>query len=73
MRTHIELDDAALDQVLRLGRFPSKKAAVNAALTEYAKLLKRRQLAQLRGQVQWDADLDQLRAMRSSADAVSGD
>ena len=64
MRTHIELDDAMLDQVLNLGRFASKKAAVNAALTEYAKMLKRKQLLQLRGQVHWEGDLDELRATR---------
>ena len=72
MRTHIELDDTALNQVLSLGRFPSKKAAVNAALTEYAKLLKRRQLLKLRGQVRWDADLEQLRATRPDTGAGSG-
>jgi Arc/MetJ family transcription regulator len=64
MRTHIELDDATLDQVLNLGRFASKKAAVNAALTEYAKMLKRKQLLQLRGQIRWEGDLDKLRATR---------
>lgn len=69
MRTHIELDDRALDQVVRLGGFPSKKAAVNAALSEYAKMLKRKQLAGLRGQVPWEGDLEQLRAPRTEAGA----
>lgn len=64
MRTHIELDDGTLEQVLRLGGFPSKKAAVNKALAEYAKMLKRKQLAELRGQVPWEGDLEQLRAVR---------
>jgi len=67
MRTHIELDDDTLDQVLRLGGFPSKKAAVNTALVEYAKMLKRKQLVALRGQVRWQGDLDQLRATRSQS------
>ena len=65
MRTHIDLDDHTLDQVVRLGGFPSKKAAVNTALAEYAKMLKRKQLAELRGQVPWEGGLDQLRAARS--------
>jgi len=64
MRTHIELDDNTLKQVMSLGRFPSKKAAVNAALSEYVNMLKRKQLLQLRGQVHWNADLDELRATR---------
>lgn len=65
MRTNIELDDRLLAQVQNLGRFATKKAAVNTALAEYAKLLKRRQLLALRGQVQWEGNLDQLRASRN--------
>jgi Arc/MetJ family transcription regulator len=65
MRTHIELDDQLLTQVQNLGRFATKKAAVNTALAEYAKLLKRRQLLELRGQVHWEGNLDQLRAARN--------
>ncbi len=65
MRTHIELDDNLLEQVCALGRFSTKKAAVNTALAEYAKLLKRQQLLALRGQVAWQGDLDRLRANRA--------
>lgn len=65
MRTNIELDDRLLAQVQSLGRFATKKAAVNTALAEYAKLLKRRQLLALRGRVQWEGNLDQLRASRN--------
>jgi len=64
MRTHLELDDTLLNQVIQLGRFSTKKAAVNAALSEYAKLLKRRKLLELRGKVAWEGDLEQLRASR---------
>ncbi len=66
MRTHIELDVRLLTQVQQLGRFPTKKAAVNAALAEYAKLLKRRQLLDLQGKVRWEGDIDQLRRSRLS-------
>lgn len=65
MRTNIDIDDHLLTQVQNLGRFATKKAAVNAALAEYAKLLKRRQLLELRGQVRWEGNLDQLRAARN--------
>ncbi|MEW5942656.1 MAG: type II toxin-antitoxin system VapB family antitoxin [Pseudomonadota bacterium] len=64
MRTHLELDDTLLEQVRELGHFPTKKAAVNAALAEYAKLLKRQQLLTLRGKVGWQGDLDALRENR---------
>jgi len=65
MRTNIELDDRLLTQVQNLGRFATKKAAVNTALAEYVKLLKRRQLLELRGKIQWEGHLDQLRASRN--------
>lgn len=64
MKTHIELDDDLLEQVFELGGFATKKAAVNTALAEYAKLLKRRELLAMRGEVRWEGDLAALRADR---------
>lgn len=66
MRTHIDLDENLVAQVVAMGHFPTKKAAIHAALMELAKTLKRRQLLALRGKVRWDGDLDQLRAMRNT-------
>ena len=66
MRTHIELDGDVIDQVMDLGQFPSKKAAVNAALLELAQSLKRRQLLALRGKVVWQGSLDTLRSARQN-------
>jgi Arc/MetJ family transcription regulator len=64
MKTHIELDDELLEQVFQLGGFATKKAAVNTALAEYAKLLKRRELLAMPGHVRWEGDLAALRADR---------
>ena len=61
MASHIDLDEALVSEVVRLGHFRTKKAAVNAALAEYARLLKRRQLLELRGKVRWEGDLDEMR------------
>jgi Arc/MetJ family transcription regulator len=72
MRTHVELDDTLLEQVIRLGGFPTKKAAINAALAELSRALKRRQLLALRGKIRWQGDLDQLRAPRISEAADAG-
>ncbi|CAN5431885.1 hypothetical protein BH10PSE19_BH10PSE19_08740 [soil metagenome] len=65
MRTHIELEDDLLEEVCKLGHFNTKKAAVNAALAEYAKLLKRQQLLLLQGKITWQGNLEQLRKQRS--------
>ncbi|WP_051710419.1 type II toxin-antitoxin system VapB family antitoxin [Andreprevotia chitinilytica] len=69
MRTHVELDDDLLAQVIALGQFPTKKAAIHAALADFAKTLKRQQLLALRGKVQWQGDLEQLRSNRAADDA----
>lgn len=71
MRTHIELDEEILEQVMSLGHFPSKKAAVHTALSELARTLKRRQLLALRGQVEWQGDLVALRAPRTSPSSAT--
>jgi Arc/MetJ family transcription regulator len=65
VKTHIELDDELLEEVFRMGHFATKKAAVNAALAEYAKLLKRRELLEMQGKVPWVENLDALRADRT--------
>lgn len=64
MKTHIDLDDTLLEQVFQLGGFATKKAAVNTALAEYAKLLKRRELLEMRGKISWEGDLNEMRADR---------
>ena len=64
MHTHVELDDAALADLMRLGDFPSKKVAINTAIAEYVRLLRRRQLLSLRGKIRWEGNLRQLRAAR---------
>ncbi len=66
MKTHVEVDEELLQEVIRLGAFGTKKAAINAALVELSKALKRRELLALRGKVRWQGDLDQLRATRDA-------
>ncbi len=67
MKTHVEVDDDLLQEVLRLGAFETKKAAIHAALVELSKSLKRRELLALRGKVRWLGDLDQLRTARDGS------
>ncbi len=64
MRTHIEIDDALLAEVRGLGGYSTIKLAVNVALAEHAKQLKRQELLKLRGQLHWQGDLEQLREVR---------
>lgn len=66
MRTHIDLDENLVAHVVAMGHFPTKKAAIHAALMEFAKTLKRRQLLALRGKIVWEGDFDQIRATRNT-------
>jgi hypothetical protein len=52
-------------EVFRMGRVSTKKTAANAALTDYAKLVKRRALLRMQGKVPWSGDLEALRANRT--------
>ena len=66
MKTHLDLDEILLAEAMRRGGHSTKRAAVNAALFEYVRLSKRRELLALRGQVRWEGDLDQMRKNRYS-------
>jgi Arc/MetJ family transcription regulator len=66
MRTHIDLDEDLVAQVVAMGQFTTKKAAIHTALVEFAKTLKRRQLLALRGKVAWEGDLDQIQSTRNT-------
>ena len=65
MRLRVEVDDQVLHEVMNLGGFSSKKTAVNTALLEFSRALKRRQLLALQGKVKWRGDLEALRQDRS--------
>ena len=64
MKTHVDIDDRVLQEVMRMGNFSSKKTAINAALAEYLRKLKRLDLLAMRGNVPWVGDLEALRADR---------
>jgi Arc/MetJ family transcription regulator len=64
MRTHIDIDDALLEQARVLGGYTTIKSAVNVALAEHVKQLKRQELLKLRGQLHWQGDPEKLRELR---------
>lgn len=64
MKTHVDVDDAVLREVMSMGKFSSKRIAINTALAEYLRKLKRLDLLAMRGNVPWVGDLDALRSDR---------
>jgi len=63
-RTNIELDDHLISEGLRVYKCKSKRELVHLALQELLKKDKRKEILSLRGQVKWEADLDELRHSR---------
>lgn len=64
MKTHIDLDGDVLATVQELGGYATKREAVNAALTEFARKLAARKLLEMRGTLTWEGDLDEQRNSR---------
>lgn len=69
MATNLDLDDKLVKEVQRLGKFKTKKEAVNTALLEYKKKHSQASIIELFGKIDYDADYDykKLRARRKSA------
>lgn len=63
-RTNIELDDRLVREGIKVFKCRSKRELVHLALTELLKGAKRKEILKLRGQVKWEADLEELRQNR---------
>ena len=63
MPTNLAIDDDLLNEAKRLGGHKTKREAVNRALGEYVKTLKRKGLLELFGQVDFN-DYDYKKARR---------
>ena len=63
-RTNIDIDDRLVGEGLRIFKCKSKRELVHLALTELLREAKRKEILKLRGQVRWEADLEELRRSR---------
>jgi Arc/MetJ family transcription regulator len=64
MRTNIDIDEVLLDEARRILGTGTKRETVEAALRDVVTRRARRRILELRGQVRWEGDLDELRAGR---------
>ena len=58
MPTNLNLDDALLEEALRLSGKRTKREAVNAALAEFVSRRKQRRILDLFGKLEWDPRFD---------------
>lgn len=61
MRTNIDIDDELMKTAQKLSKIKTKKEVVEQALENFIKELQRRDMLNLRGKVEWDGDLDEMR------------
>lgn len=64
MATNLALDDALLEEALRVGGKPTKKATITEALEEYIARRKQARVLDLFGAVDYDARYDYKRQRR---------
>ena len=61
MRTNIHIDDSLMSDAQRLSGAKTKKEAVEQGLKLLVQMHQQQSIRQLRGKLQWDGDLDQMR------------
>lgn len=73
MRTNIEIDEELVRDAMRASGTKTKRAAVEAALRLMVRLKAQEGIRALRGKVEWDGDLDEMRRRRVFDDDFDGD
>jgi Arc/MetJ family transcription regulator len=70
MRTNIDIDDALIDEVMKVANVKTKKEAVHLALQEFLKVKKKKDLFDLAGKIAFEDNFDHkaLRHTRYDAD-----
>jgi Arc/MetJ family transcription regulator len=63
-RTNIDLDDRLVEEGLRSFKCKTKKELIHLALQELLKTEKRKEILKLRGRLQWEGNLEEMRRSR---------
>ncbi|MCF2442929.1 type II toxin-antitoxin system VapB family antitoxin [Dyadobacter sp. CY345] len=61
MRTNVEIDDSLMEEAMQLTQIKTKKQIIESALKEFIAATHRKQLMSLRGKVEWEGNLDDMR------------
>lgn len=63
MRTNVYVDEELIQECRDLTQLKTKKEIIDSALKEFIKLCKRRKMLELEGKIQWEGNLDEMRAI----------
>lgn len=61
MRTNIVIDDALMDEALKLTGAKTKKEAVELGLRTLVQLKRQERIKRYKGKLKWEGDLDRMR------------
>lgn len=61
LRTNIVIDEKLMKDAIEYGGFETKRETVEQALKLLVRMAKQKKIRQLRGKLQWDGDLNQMR------------
>jgi len=63
MRTNVYVDEELIHECRELTQLKTKKEIIDSALKEFIKLCKRKKMLELEGKIQWEGNLDEMRAI----------
>jgi Arc/MetJ family transcription regulator len=63
-RTNIDLNEKLVDEAMKLTNKKTKKDLVNFAVEELVRKLKRKQIMEIEGKVEWQGKLEETRKSR---------
>ena len=63
MRATLNIDEALIDQVMQYTESPNRSEAVRIALKAYIRQQEIRQVLAMRGTIEFEVDIDELRAL----------
>jgi len=63
MRTNVYVDENLILECRELTQLKTKKEIIDSALKEFIKLCKRRKMLELEGKIEWEGNLDEMRAI----------
>jgi Arc/MetJ family transcription regulator len=64
LRTNIEIDEALVNEAMRLTQLKTKKELVNYAIKELVQKARRRKILELEGKIDWTSNLAEMRKSR---------
>jgi Arc/MetJ family transcription regulator len=65
MQATIRIDNSLIEQAMSLAGFSTKKATVEEALRQLIRLSRQKQVRALRGKLQWEGNLSEMRMERT--------